>query len=122
LRCDVGEPGGQLGAARENQLAAAGAQRRHDQAGIVGAVDQQLMAQGIAQRLQVADAGVVGGAGCAAQLDRAFQVARDGERGAGLLQVVDDDLERYRAFRSTATPGNSLPSSQSRNAPPAVEA
>jgi hypothetical protein len=34
---------------------------------------------------------------------------------------MDADLDGAQRFFSTATPGSSLPSSHSRNAPPAVE-
>ena len=118
---DVRKPPCGLGRAGERDVAAAGAERAEHEAGVVVAVDDELVADLAAERVQEADAGVTGGARGAAQAHGHAELGRNRQDGAGLVEVVDDDLGRFYRLPSAATPGSSLPSSHSRNAPPAVE-
>ena len=69
-----------------------------DQPGIVAAVDQQLLAGGRAERLEIADPGIGRGIRRAAQLDRLPAARRLGQRRAGLVEILDHDLgHRSRA-------------------------
>ena len=111
---EASEPVRDVGTAGEQDVTHALAHGRHDEAGIVAAVDHHAATEVELHRVPEADPGEV------SHRPRRDQkrLGRRSERPPRFREVVDaDDQCRARA----ATPGSSLPSSHSRNAPPAVE-
>ena len=110
----AGEAHGDIAAAREQEVAQTRAQGGHDEAGIVGAVDDDAVAELALDRVPEADPGEVRHVGSGDQ----HGPGRGGQCPPRLVQIVDEDDQ---GEVSAATPGSSLPSSHSRKAPPAVE-
>ena len=117
----VGQADGQILPAAEQQPAQAGAQAGQRVAGPRAAVDHHLAPMQALQGHEERRPGIGDGAGRAHRdQDDPVGAFRRGQ-GAQVAAVVDDDGKAPQAAANAATPGSSLPSMNSRNAPPAVE-
>lgn len=104
---------------RVMQVTAADTQRRQDGASTVAAHDDHWPAEDFFRGLPERRPGRLRVA--SVELHAPSDSSGPSHYVARLVRVVDRDPQRSVQARSAATPGNSLPSSHSRKAPPAVE-
>ena len=86
--------------ARKGQLSAASTQGTHGQARVVVAVDQEFLADGLAESVEEPDASRQGGAGGASQLDLGARLVRGAQNAFRLIEMMNDDLGSSHASRT----------------------
>ncbi len=118
---DVGEPDRGPLVAREEQTTATRTERPQGKAGVAAAVDPDLPTDELAEGVKERGTRESGRLGIAHETDVEGQLRRRRQHVPRLGEVLDDDRDLAQRGRSAARPGSSLPSSHSRNAPPAVE-